>query len=110
MENEQALSHCEKVCRRIGSSNSCYMHFQIWYDFKLQNTPIQIYMEFPTSETVAIPLRESGVGNYVLAIRCYAHDSQPRESILRLAVISPFSSNVSVLRELIIESALGQNL
>jgi len=29
MENEQALSHCEKVCRRIGSSNSCYMHFQL---------------------------------------------------------------------------------
>ena len=83
MENEQALSHCEKVCRRIGSSNSCYMHFQIWYDFKLQNTPIQIYMEFPTSETVAIPLRESGVGNYLLAIRCYAQNSQSRQSISR---------------------------
>ena len=57
------------------------MHFQIWYDFQLPNTPIQIYMKFPTSETVAIPLRESGVGNYVLEIRCYVHDSQPRQSI-----------------------------
>ena len=59
------------------------MHFQIWYDFQLQNTLIQIYMEFPTSETVAIPLRKSGVGNYVLEMRCYAQDSQPRQSILR---------------------------
>ena len=59
------------------------MHFQIWYDFQLQNTLIQIYMEFPTSETVAIPLRESGVGNYVLAIRCYAQNSQSRQSISR---------------------------
>ena len=41
------------------------MHFQIWYDLQLQNTPIQIYMEFRTSKTLAIPLSESLVGNYI---------------------------------------------
>lgn len=39
MENEQALSHCEKVGELV-LAMSCYMHFQLWYDFQLENTPI----------------------------------------------------------------------
>ena len=82
MENEQALSHCEKV-------GELDLAIVVTCTFNLVQFPItkypdtKVYMEFLTSETAAIPLRESGVGNYVLAIRCYAHDSQPRQSILR---------------------------
>ena len=64
MENEQALSHCEKVGELdLAIVVTCTVNL---VQFPIQNTPIQIYIEFLTSETVAIPLRESGVGNYVL--------------------------------------------
>ena len=62
-------------------------------------------MEFPTSETVAIPLRESRVGNYIFGDKMLCARQSTSTKYFTLAVISPFSSNVSVLRELIIESA-----
>ena len=59
-------------------------------------------MEFPPSETVAIPPRESGVGNYIVGDKMLCAQQSIPTKYFTLAVISPFSSNVSVLRERII--------
>lgn len=64
-----------------------------------------MYMEFPTSKTLAIPLRESGVGNYIFCDNILCAQQSISTKYFTLAVISQFSSNVSALRELIIESA-----
>ena len=67
-------------------------------------------MEFLTSETVAIPLRESRVGDYIFGDKMLCAQQSIPTKYFTLVVISPFSSNVSVRRELIIERALRQNL
>ena len=83
MENEQALSHCEKVGELdLAIVVICTFKFGTICNYRILrykytwNSPLQKLQPFPL-------IRESGVGNYVLAIRCYAQNSQSRLSILR---------------------------
>lgn len=103
MENEQALSHCEKVGELdLAIVVTCTVNLVQFPITKYPDTNIHGIPYFRNCSHS--PLRIwSGKLRFGDKMLCARQSTSTK--YLTLAVISPFSSYVSVLRELIIESA-----